>query len=377
VQHGPLQVSQKLNKTGVYQYTVAPADDGTTLTEIGDVLYLDQPVGTGFSYGANDTDLLTSMEDISREFVNFVDSFLNMYPEYKSPRKVILMGESSAGKFFPPIVKALDAYIQIGNPLTLQAVVLGNAFQAGVLQRLFSYKPAKGLSLIDAFSNIDQATRIRDKCLETFSEDGAESNEVYKNCTKLLAYITDVSGQVASFDGRKYSFEWDAMMAPFQGYLGNNTAADDLYKALHVENSTKSQKWTYWNMAVLDAVSDDSIVDYTQWYDWMQAHGYKLLIYVGEWDLRDGPATMEPWMRNSKYLNPEIWEDSRKIYYVNDTYAKRMKVGGYWRNDPKSLVTLFTLPKAGHSALRGDVVTLMSLIGDYMTPNSKGLQCHA
>ena len=86
---------------------------------------------------------------------------------------------------------------------------------------------------------------------------------------------------------------------------------------------------------------------------------------------------MEPWLRNSKYLNSDIWEDSRKIYYVNDTYAQRMKVGGYWRSDSKSLVTLFTLPKAGHSALREDVVTLMSLIGDYMTSGGKGLQCHA
>jgi len=64
------------------------------LTEIGDVLYLDQPVGTGFSYGADDKDLLNNMEDVTNEFVNFVDSFLTMYPEYASPRKVILMGES-------------------------------------------------------------------------------------------------------------------------------------------------------------------------------------------------------------------------------------------------------------------------------------------
>ena len=72
-----------------------------------------------------------------------------------------------------------------------------------------------------------------------------------------------------------------------------------------------------------------------------------------------------------------MWEDSRKIYYVNDTYAKRMKVGGYWRSDSKSLITLFTLPKSAHSALRGDVVTLMSLIGDFMSADKKGLQCHA
>ena len=94
---------------------MAPADDGTTLTEIGDVLYLDQPVGTGFSYGANDTDVLTSIDDITREFVNFVDSFLTMYPEYKSPRKVILMGESKIGKFIPSFVKGLHEYIQQGN----------------------------------------------------------------------------------------------------------------------------------------------------------------------------------------------------------------------------------------------------------------------
>ena len=94
---------------------MSPADDGTTLTAMGDVLYLDQPVGTGFSFGSDDTDLLTSIEDVTNEFVNFVDSFLTMYPEYKSPRKVILMGESTAGKFIPHFVRGLDTYIKSGG----------------------------------------------------------------------------------------------------------------------------------------------------------------------------------------------------------------------------------------------------------------------
>jgi|LauGreDrversion4_2_1035121.scaffolds.fasta_scaffold172048_2 hypothetical protein len=55
---------------------------------------------------------------------------------------------------------------------------------------------------------------MRDKCLETFSS-GAPGNQIMKNCTKLLNYITKVSGQVSSFDGRKYDIEWDAMLAPF------------------------------------------------------------------------------------------------------------------------------------------------------------------
>ena len=59
------------------------------------------------------------MDDVYREFVNFMDSFLSMYPEYKKPRKIILMGESSAGKFLPPLTKALDYYILQGGQLAI------------------------------------------------------------------------------------------------------------------------------------------------------------------------------------------------------------------------------------------------------------------
>ena len=46
------------------------------------------------------------------------------------------------------------------------------------------------------------------------------------------------------------------------------------------------------NPSVLHALGNDSISDNTLWYDWMQTHNYSTLIYVGEWDLRDGPAGM-------------------------------------------------------------------------------------
>jgi carboxypeptidase C (cathepsin A) len=51
------------------------------------------------------------MSDVSREFVNFIDSFMTMYPEYKKPRNIILMGESTAGKYLPVLTKGLDDYI--------------------------------------------------------------------------------------------------------------------------------------------------------------------------------------------------------------------------------------------------------------------------
>jgi len=43
---------------------------------MADAVYLDVPVGTGFSYGSADTDVLTDLDSISNEFANFVDTFL-------------------------------------------------------------------------------------------------------------------------------------------------------------------------------------------------------------------------------------------------------------------------------------------------------------
>ena len=127
-----------------------------------------------------------------------------------------------------------------------------------------------------------------------------------------------------------------------------------------MENSTKSQVFISQNKAVMEALASENLQDYTRWYDWLIGHNYSTLLYVGEWDQRDAMLSMQPWLKNSKYLGPLFWEQSRKIYYINNTYTGGMrKVGGYWRTSSTNTLTLFTLPKAGHSALRGDVPTLM------------------
>jgi hypothetical protein len=43
-------------------------------------------------------------------------------------------------------------------------------------------------------------------------------------------------------------------------------------------------------------------MDYTQYYDWLQAKGYSTFIYVGEWDQRNAPLSNFAWLKNSKYL---------------------------------------------------------------------------
>jgi hypothetical protein len=56
----------------------------------------------------------------------------------------------------------------------------------------------------------------------------------------------------------------------------------------------------------------------------------------------------------------------RTLYLLNVTGSSDL-VGGYWRADINNLVTVLTLAKSGHSALRTVLPTLKQAIQDMLT----------
>ncbi len=157
LENGPIRVTR--TGSGVDDYQVGLSPDGSWL-EYGDVLYLDQPVGTGFSYG--DT-YLDRMDDGATEFINFLDAFIKMYPEYQnkiSKRKFFLTGESYAGKYIPLFTKYIDDYENRGGQVSLTAVLIGNPFASPVTQRTSTHNVGKALGIIDTY-NYDQIAALR------------------------------------------------------------------------------------------------------------------------------------------------------------------------------------------------------------------------
>lgn len=94
LENGPIRLGK--NGPGEDDYILSLNPDGSWV-DIADMVFIDQPVGTGFSYGNT---YLDRMEDGATEFVSFLVAFLKMYPEYKN-RNVVLSGESYAGKYLP------------------------------------------------------------------------------------------------------------------------------------------------------------------------------------------------------------------------------------------------------------------------------------
>ncbi|KAL5342574.1 Alpha/Beta hydrolase protein [Aspergillus crustosus] len=112
-------------------------------TKLGHVLYIDQPVGTGYStasqpYPAVDNDAVTT------HFYDWLQSFFGHFPHLQSKR-VHLMGESWAGMYIPYFASAIvdnqDSFPirlrsmtigdgSIGNPAAMASVAIGQYLES-------------------------------------------------------------------------------------------------------------------------------------------------------------------------------------------------------------------------------------------------------
>ena len=88
-----------------------------------DVLYVDQPAGTGFSI-AQEGAYARNQEDVAEAFSAFVANFYQAHPDTRT-KQLWLTGESYAGKYLPSIAARFVTHgipvagVAIGNGLTV------------------------------------------------------------------------------------------------------------------------------------------------------------------------------------------------------------------------------------------------------------------
>ncbi|RCV46145.1 hypothetical protein SETIT_9G509200v2 [Setaria italica] len=101
-----------------------------TWNSVVNILYLESPVGVGFSYAA-DTEVYKAMGDnmTASDSLQFLLKWLDRFPEYKN-RDFFIVGESYAGHYVPELATA----IQVAKitrpaevPINLKGIALGNA----------------------------------------------------------------------------------------------------------------------------------------------------------------------------------------------------------------------------------------------------------
>lgn len=136
-------------------------------TEAANMLYVDQPVGTGWSYGkTGDRSEISSLDLIA-----FLGLFFEAFPSYRD-RELHLAGESFGGRFVTSLAVAIMDYNAIVSDsmhrIRLSSILIGNGWTSPKDQLPSVYDvgchPYKGLERFFNSTECDYVASIYDRC---------------------------------------------------------------------------------------------------------------------------------------------------------------------------------------------------------------------
>ncbi|GAA5899241.1 S10 family peptidase [Sporobolomyces salmoneus] len=214
--------------------------------EYANVIFIDQPVGTGYSYMATNS-YVHELPEAAQHIVKFLENFYKVFPEFQN-HQTFLGGESYAGQYIPYIASAILnsrlptsqhlSGLLIGNgwidPWNQYPAYLDFALQAGVI------KPGS-----TAESKVKKEV---ERCKASIEKGGKKNMKIHNGvCEGILGSITDstiqsVNGQnmcVNNYDVRltdthpACGMNWPPDLVELQPYLSRDDVKTSFHATRH------------------------------------------------------------------------------------------------------------------------------------------------
>ncbi|XP_012437159.1 serine carboxypeptidase-like 2 isoform X1 [Gossypium raimondii] len=320
-------------------------------TKVSSIIFLDAPVGTGFSYSRTAQGFKTGDMKHAISCYNFLRKWLQSHPKFIS-NPLYIAGDSYSGMIVPIITQAISDDIEAKPVLNLKGYLLGNPFTDAKFDgnskiiyynrmALISdelYESAKS-NCKQEYIDVEISNRMCVKDLQTISECTAHINTMHI----LEPYCPSEFPEV-----RKYLLETheDSLHLSdgypqfgcrnYYCYLCKVWATDiSVQKALHIRKGT-IKEWVRCNKSMDYDYDVASVVSY---HLCLNTRGYRALIYSGDHDLAVTYVGTESWIKS---LNLSIVDDWRP--WIVDG-----QVAGYSREYGNNF-TFATVKGAGHTA---------------------------
>ncbi|KAJ4725025.1 Carboxypeptidase [Melia azedarach] len=294
--------------------------------KVSNLLFVDQPTGTGFSYTSNENDIRHDEEGVSNDLYDFLQAFFTEHPQY-AKNDFYITGESYAGHYIP----AFAARVHKGNKakegihINLKGFAIGNGLTNPEIQYKAYSEYALNMRLIKQsdYDNINKLIPSCEQATRTCESDGGDAcSSSYSVCNNIFNNIMRIAGDINYYDIRK-KCEGDLCydFSNMERFLNQKSVRD----ALGVGN--------------IDFVSCSSTVYEAMLMDWMRnlevgipallEDGIGVLIYAGEYDL------ICNWLGNSKWVHAMEWSGQKEFgaattvpFKVDGAEAGQMKSHG-------------------------------------------------
>ncbi|XP_024922908.1 serine carboxypeptidase-like 1 [Ziziphus jujuba] len=326
-------------------------------TKVSSIIFVDSPVGTGFSYGR------TSMASQSGDFkqvdhlLQFFRKWLINHPEFIS-NPFYIGGDSYSGLTVPVLVQQITKENEGGiiQSINLQGYLLGNpGTEPG--EGNFAIPFAHGMALIsdELYKSLEKSCGGEYINVKPSNTECQKHLQAYDKCVSGIdkAYILDPYCSFSSpkpQDGRyerrllneKYQAVTDSESLPtlgcreYEHLLSRYWANDpDVRQALHIRNGSIGQ----WQRCNFDLPYQREVHNSFPYHVKLSTIGYRSLIYSGDHDMLVPYLGTQAWIRSLNYSIVDDWRP----------WLVKGQVAGYTRTYSNRM-TFATVKGAGHTA---------------------------
>lgn len=291
--------------------------------KVSNLLYVDQPTGTGFSYSSDRRDIRHNEEGVSNDLYDFLQAFFKEHPQL-AENDFYITGESYAGHYIP----AFASRVHRGNKakegihINLKGFAIGNGLTDPQIQyKAYSdYALEVGIIKEAEYNRINKVLPACELAIKLCGTDGTISCVAsYFVCNTIFSSIMALAGNINYYDIRKKcegSLCYD--FSNMEKFLNQKPVRETL------------------DVGDIDFVSCSPTVYQAMLMDWMRnlevgiptllEDGIKLLVYAGEYDL------ICNWLGNSRWVHAMEWAGQKNFvassevpFEVDGTEAGLMK----------------------------------------------------
>ena len=180
-------------------------------SRIANMLFIEQPVGVGFSYASGDeaTQLYSSNNDTNSAERNLlaINKFYQLYPEYAG-NEFYITGESYAGVYVPSLAYDIVTKTTEYTGPKLTGIAVGNGctgYETGICGWYYTDVCAGfyyewQFFLDTAFVNNDLRTEVEDACDWTICTNSVTTTVLGEKCLNLVQNVSNLVGYINAYN---------------------------------------------------------------------------------------------------------------------------------------------------------------------------------